>query len=102
MSTRSWRSSPGGTKSRRECHWRHRGFELTYEEYLAKVEEQGGCCAICGVRIEEKALDADHSHKTGRFRGALCNSCNVKLGWFENNRDAILAYLEQDEMVGRF
>jgi len=39
-------------------------------------------CRICG-----RAGDLlDHSHRTGRTRGMLCGSCNVKLGFLEAGR----------------
>lgn len=35
---------------------------------------QGGLCAICQERMEEKCLD--HDHKTGLIRSVLCRNCN--------------------------
>jgi len=62
-----------------------------------KFNEQGGCCAICGK--EEKSLKKkmalDHNHETGKWRGLLCNGCNLKLGWTEKRLDKILIYLEK-------
>ena len=36
-------------------------------------------CPICKM-TSEKNLSIDHSHKTGRVRGFMCNNCNVALG----------------------
>ena len=36
----------------------------------------------------------DHDNKTGKFRGYICNNCNVALGRFDDNPDAAYrAYL---------
>lgn len=39
----------------------------------------------------------DHSHKTGKFRGLLCNACNKGLGFFKDSSellDKASAYLK--------
>lgn len=35
-------------------------------------------CACCGVETNDKC--ADHCHITGKFRGMLCQSCNIAEG----------------------
>lgn len=35
------------------------------------------CCEICGAR---KRIVFDHEHKSGRFRGWICDRCNKVLG----------------------
>jgi hypothetical protein len=65
-----------------------------YERVRKKVlEAQKGKCAICGRIPGKQPLCLDHDHKTNRIRGLLCNSCNVKLGWFENHFDEVAVYL---------
>lgn len=39
-------------------------------------------CEICGSK---ENLRWDHCHKTGNFRGTLCNSCNLGLGSFKDD-----------------
>lgn len=63
-------------------------------------------CQICGKPERKTArngsykgkkiqnLCVDHEHGTNKFRGLLCNDCNKKLGWFENNKESVLKYLE--------
>jgi hypothetical protein len=52
-------------------------------------------CAICH---REDALCLDHDHETGKFRGYLCQNCNMALGKLGDTVEAIrrvLAYLER-------
>lgn len=60
------------------------------EFYTTQLEEQNGCCAICGVHISKLNtrfhIDHDHS-KTGieSLRALLCCNCNSGIG---NLRDS--------------
>jgi len=52
-----------------------------------KLEEQQGCCALCGDRMTAADVAClDHDHKTGACRGTLHRGCNAMLGHIENNR----------------
>lgn len=58
-------------------------------------------CQICGKSIDDiknennhfNNLCVDHDHTSGKFRGLLCMTCNVSLGWYENNKESITRYL---------
>lgn len=52
-------------------------------------------CEICGKT--DGVMCVDHDHKTKKFRGLLCQSCNRALGWFDNNKDDIEKYLARWE-----
>ena len=56
------------------------------------VDAQAGKCAICDCSLGA-APQLDHCHESGFIRGALCTSCNTKLGWYEGRREAIETYL---------
>ena len=61
-------------------------YGLTKEDYLALFEEQGNCCAICGINEididgERDSLCVDHDHETKQVRGLLCDKCNRMLGY---------------------
>lgn len=43
-------------------------------------------CTVCG---SNKRICFDHNHKTGYFRGWLCNSCNVALGCVNDDADLL-------------
>jgi hypothetical protein len=40
------------------------------------------------------ALVMDHNHKSGKFRGMLCNHCNRGLGNFKDNINTLQAAIE--------
>ena len=57
--------------------------------------EQNNLCAVC---LEDKALNVDHDHKTGKVRGLLCGDCNTGLGKLKDNSVNLLraaAYLKE-------
>ena len=89
--------SGGRKKSIRTKHQvRIEAMGLTLEQLSQLREENGETCQICGKKCGAGLqLAVDHDHQTGLFRGFLCFSCNTKLGWFENNREAILEYLDR-------
>lgn len=74
--------------------------------FMEEYRKAHPVCQICGKPERKTArngvykgnriqnLCVDHIHGTNRFRGLLCNDCNRKLGWFENNKNEILHYLE--------
>ena len=74
-------------------------YGMTVDEYEARVERQGGQCAICGTKPDHR-LHVDHDHRTGAVRDLLCRPCNYALG---NAQDslwivrAMVAYLEQHQ-----
>lgn len=50
-------------------------------------------CDACGAPPKSKPLCVDHCHARMVIRGLLCIPCNVTLGWYENNREAVDRYL---------
>ena len=73
-----------------------RNYNMSVEEYVERVNEQGGACAIC--RKVSPTLCVDHDHETGENRGLLCHKCNVGLGHFNDNIELLshaVIYLAQ-------
>lgn len=61
------------------------GIDYIQHDYVLK--QQDSKCAICNIKFNNqiKSLKphVDHDHKTGAFRGLLCNRCNIELGHYE-------------------
>lgn len=76
----------------------HRQYGLTVEDVEKLLTEQGGKCAIC--QKEDIHLNGgygpavDHDHKTGKFRGILCNGCNTGLGSFKDDPESLIRAAE--------
>lgn len=63
-------------KLRQRC----RRVGITLEQYWEVMDRQQGICACCSIN---PATELDHDHKTGQFRGILCQRCNLLIGWLE-------------------
>lgn len=73
-----------------------RTYNITEAAYNKMLKMQGGKCAICGKPPKPGArLHVDHDHTEHRVRGLLCTGCNTRLGWLENNSQAIAMYLRR-------
>ena len=75
-------------------------FNLTYDQYVDKLQAQNFVCAICGEgeTARDRAGDArqlavDHCHRTGKIRGLLCSNCNLALGHFKDQKARLLSAL---------
>ena len=75
-----------------------RRYNMTVEEYVERVNEQQGACAIC--RTFTPRLCVDHSHETGANRGLLCHKCNVALGHFNDDIQLLLNAINYLESSG--
>ena len=73
----------------RDLYYR-RTFGISADDFDARLEAQGGGCAICGERPARVAsLHLDHCHATGAVRGILCLSCNQGLGKFRDDPELL-------------
>jgi hypothetical protein len=92
------------------ARWRRahkfRRLGISEERFNELLEIQGYACAICREDFGDKFPQADHDPSccpkqlkaTARtcgecLRGLLCVPCNTNLGWFEENRELVMAYL---------
>jgi hypothetical protein len=75
-------------------------YGITLEEWSMVFSLQGNKCAICestepGNR--QGGWSCDHDHRTNKFRGILCNVCNVMLGHAKDDISILekaIAYLK--------
>lgn len=78
---------------------RGRRYNLTIHQYTQMVESLNGICPICRIKqdleLTEWHIDHDHSCCPGRkscgkcIRGLICGDCNVGLGRFKDNPEAL-------------
>lgn len=87
----------GRSNSRRNTHLKT-NYGMSLKEFNERLLAQGNKCPVCGREIfgqvgtpstANKAV-LDHCHKTKKNRGILCRNCNVGLGFFEDNIDALI------------
>lgn len=64
-----------------------RDYALSLEEYYKMLENQNGCCIICGTHQDKLKIPlcVDHNHSTGKIRGLLCSKCNRGIGMFKED-----------------
>lgn len=64
-------------------------------------ESQGRCCAVCkGSEVKGWGWHTDHSHRTHKFRGILCDACNRALGSVKDDISilkSLIEYLQRTE-----
>ena len=76
-----------------EAVWARRGIiGITYKKYIAYVKRQNNKCKICKTDMKKPCVD--HCHKTGKFRGVICNKCNLHLGQYERDKEMFERYLK--------
>ena len=81
-----------------------RRYGITKEEYLKRLEEQGGVCKVCKdpdaiQTCRGGFLYVDHHHITGKVRGLLCNKCNDLVGSTDEHTEILkkaIAYIEEN------
>ena len=79
-----------------------RKYDITKEQWDAKFEAQGRCCAGCKtIDPGRRGWQTDHCHKTNKFRSILCTCCNLAIGLLRDNVEtlrALAVLLENEEL----
>jgi hypothetical protein len=62
-------------------------YGLTEDDVRQIMDEQRGCCKICGDSLCSgfREYSIDHCHDTGKIRGLLCSHCNSGIGYLKDN-----------------
>ena len=98
-----YRKTDKGKKRMRKGHLKAT-YGITLDEYDQMVIRQKNRCAICGkpesrsIKGAVPRLGIDHNHKTGEIRELLCYSCNLALGYANDDPELLrrmIAYLEK-------
>jgi hypothetical protein len=92
-------------KARDMENQRLRRAGVSKEVYRNYLKTHNGLCDICqqAERLK-RALCIDHCHKTGKFRGLLCATCNRAIGLLKDSPDLLrraTEYLQCESMDGR-
>ena len=75
-----------------------RYYGLTPEGYAELRALSNGCCSICDMHPHSGLrVVIDHSHRTGKPRGILCDYCNLALRAFDDKElmRRALRYLQE-------
>lgn len=85
------RAKASGKKKTEKEYFRklEQQYDLTLEKYNKMLDKQKGCCALCGIYYENRKLNVDHDHETGKVRALLCSKCNNGLGLFNDNPELL-------------
>jgi hypothetical protein len=73
---------------------RKKAYGLTQEQFDLMLDLCANKCQICGFEFdisgERSAFPhIDHSHKTGKVRGLLCQKCNLAIGLLKDSAEII-------------
>lgn len=89
---KKWLKSDDNKKSYLNSRIKYR-YGVTLEFINEYKDKTGNKCEICReIRITKKipkGLVIDHNHKTGKFRGILCDKCNRGIGYFLENTNSL-------------
>jgi hypothetical protein len=73
----------------------YRNYGVTPQQYRKMLSDQEGVCAICfQTNPGGDRLAVDHDHATGEVRGLLCHNCNIGLGNFHDDHQALQRAVE--------
>jgi hypothetical protein len=87
-----WDNNINGARDKGRNASRKYNYEQRYNapgEVIDRLmKDKNGNCEICGT---EKELFVDHCHNSDKYRGLLCRSCNLMLGYARDNMDTLIA-----------
>jgi hypothetical protein len=69
-------------------------YRLEVSRYEEMLIAQNGLCAICEMPPDNnRHLQVDHCHYTGKIRGLLCMKCNKGIGQLDDDPSLVAAAL---------
>jgi hypothetical protein len=100
--TRAYQAANADRLRAKARRWR---YGITADEFDARIESQGGGCAICRTplaALRPNVVHVDHDHDSQVVRGILCGSCNRAIGALRDDPDLMrraAAYVESGGWV---
>ena len=108
IANQGWAARNPGEGTRRSLEWQRRNPEKARVKNLKYRREKDGVpepdypapenCELCEKILQPGKTHLDHDHATGKFRGWLCNTCNLALGHLGDTAASLrraVAYLER-------
>lgn len=91
----AYNKTPGRSKEGRAKQWLQWKYDISVNEYNAKLNAQLNGCAICKQSCATgRNLAVDHNHKTNVIRDLLCQRCNSVLGLVNEDEDLLINIIE--------
>lgn len=75
-------------KNNKKYYWRHKDRIAQERKLKRETKQHFGLCEICK---KDTRLVYDHCHKLNKFRGWICSSCNLILGFSYDNVEVLYA-----------
>lgn len=97
LETKDWRERQSPERLR--DLYLQRTYQINYSTYCKMLENQDYKCKICSRDLDTElgysipksnTAVVDHCHISGEVRGILCNECNRGLGYFHDNKEALM------------
>lgn len=90
--TKAWNDKNKDTSRERYLQLK---YGMSENEYNARLLAQNNQCPLCEVGFSSGVFGpnspvVDHCHSSGKVRGILCNECNRGLGYFHDNKEALI------------
>jgi hypothetical protein len=73
-----------------ESLWMQKDRNTNEKRYASRPCPEA--CEVCGAtptKNGRRPLDFDHCHREGLFRGWLCHSCNMAVGYVGDNSERL-------------
>lgn len=64
-------------------------YGMSPEDVEQMLADQDGSCAICFRPVSLDKVNIDHCHASGKVRAILCRSCNLALGFMQDDPERI-------------
>jgi hypothetical protein len=86
LRVRAWNAANPERRKAIQNNWKRknpekrRAWDRTSRGLPLPTRATPALCECCGRPPGKRALNLDHCHRTGKFRGWLCDNCNTAIG----------------------